>query len=395
MKKISVKQWRVLIGACLFQCAMVGVLINCSGVLFAQIRGEFGFTMSRVSLYNTIKSVATALAAASMTAWYFRSRKALFLFLNQLITIGSFLLLILGANGPLWYVSAALCGISCCIMNVAIPMTLDQWFPENAGTATGIAMAFSGISGAICNPLCAKLISSVGWQGAIYVLGGLMLALTIPGVLLMFHDEAPKAAAIPRKRTASESRAKGKWGVVLLVTVVLLGGSLGVTLAVNMMSIFVQSLGYSLAVGATMTTMVMIGNVGTKFLYGAMCDKIGAWRATQFCLLLEAVALLCYLLLPGCLWLLYIVSLFYGCTYALSVVGLSRAVITAYGEESSRYLGVHTSLNSAIMAGASLLVGIMVDHFGGFRSVLVLILVTVLCSFAAAELLARKTKKET
>ena len=54
MKKISVKQWRVLIGACLFQCAMVGVLINCSGVLFAQIRGEFGFTMSRVSLYNTI-----------------------------------------------------------------------------------------------------------------------------------------------------------------------------------------------------------------------------------------------------------------------------------------------------------------------------------------------------
>ena len=92
--------------------------------------------MSRVSLYNTIKSVATALAAASMTAWYFRSRKALFLFLNQLITIGSFLLLILGANGPLWYVSAALCGISCCIMNVAVPMTLDQWFPENAGTAT-------------------------------------------------------------------------------------------------------------------------------------------------------------------------------------------------------------------------------------------------------------------
>lgn len=79
MKKISVKQWRVLIGACLFQCAMVGVLINCSGVLFAQIRGEFGFTMSRVSVYNTIKSVATALAAASMTAWYFRSRKALFL----------------------------------------------------------------------------------------------------------------------------------------------------------------------------------------------------------------------------------------------------------------------------------------------------------------------------
>lgn len=394
MKNMTVKQWRVLIGACLFQCAMVGVLINCSGVLFAQIRGEFGFTMSRVSLYNTIKSVATALAAASITAWYFRSKKAVFLFVNQLITVGAFLLLILGADGPVWFVSAALCGFTGCIMNVAAPMTLNQWFPENPGTATGIAMAFSGISGAICNPLCARLIGSVGWHGAIYVLGGVMLALTIPGLLLMFHDEAPNPVAMPPKKAGRrEGKGKAKRGTVILVTILLLGGSLGVTLAVNM-SIFIQSLGYSLAVGAAMTTMVMIGNVGTKFLYGAMCDKIGVWRATQCCLLLEAAALLCYLFLPGCLWLLYVVSLLYGCTYALSVVGLSRSVVTAYGAESGRYLGVHTSIHSAIMAGASLLVGVMVDRFGGFRPVLALTLAVVICSFTAAELLIRISNRK-
>ena len=389
MKNITAKQWRVLIGACLFQCAMVGVLINCSGVLFAQIRGEFGFTMSRVSLYNTIKGVATALAAASITAWYFRSQKAVFLFINQLITVGAFLLLILGADGPLWFVSAGLCGLSSCIMNVAVPMTLNQWFPDNPGTATGIAMAFSGISGAVCNPLCARLISSVGWHGAIYVLGGVMLALTIPGLLLMFHDKAPgPIIKPPAKASVRKGNSHIKWRTVVLVTVLLLGGSLGVTLAVNM-SIFIQSLGYSLTVGAAMTTMVMMGNVGTKFLYGAMCDRIGVWRATQCCLLLEAAALLCYLFLPGCLWLLYIVSLLYGCTYALSVVGLSRAVVTAYGAESGRFLGIHTSLHSAIMAGASLLVGVIVDRFGGFRPVLALTLAVVICSFAAAELLKR------
>ena len=66
----------VLIGACLFQCAMIGVLINCTGVLFAQIRHEFGFTMSKVSVYNTLKSVTSALAAASVTAFFFKSNKA-------------------------------------------------------------------------------------------------------------------------------------------------------------------------------------------------------------------------------------------------------------------------------------------------------------------------------
>ena len=336
MKNISAKQWRVLIGACLFQCAMMGVLINCSGVLFAQIRGEFGFTMSRISLYNTIKSVATAFAAASIPAWYFRSKKALFLLRDQLFTVGAVLLRVFGANTPLWYVSAAICGLTGSIMNVAIPMTLNQWFPGNAGTATGIAMAFSGIGGAVFNPLCAKLIGAIGWQGAIYVLGGIMIFLTIPGVLLMFHDEAPNPIVLtPKKAKAQKGISKDKRGTMILVTVCLFGGSLGCTLAVNL-SIFIQSLGYSLAVGATMTTMVMVGNVCTKFLYGALCDKLGVWRATQVCLLLESAALVCYLLLPGQLWLLYIVSLLYGCTYALSAVGLSRAVVTAYGAESSK-----------------------------------------------------------
>ena len=44
------------------------------------------------------------------------------------------------------------------------------------------------------------------------------------------------------------------------------------------------------------------------------------------------------------------------------------------------------------MAGASLLVGMLVDRFGGFRPVLLLTLAVAAGSITAAELLRRKQK---
>lgn len=388
-KKFSAQQIAVLIGACLYQCAMIGILLNCSGVLFAQIRQELGFTMSKVSVYNTMKSVTTALAAASVTALYFKSRKPIFLLLNQLLTISGFLLLTVGAEGPLWYASAVICGLSGCVGSVAIPMLLTLWFPDNSGTATGIAMSFSGIGGAICNPLCARLINSMGWRSAIYVLSAVTLTLTIPGLLLMFQRPVTEGN-VPEKKRIESSSGHMKVGTVVLVAVALIGGSLGVTFAVNI-SMFAQSIGYSLAVGASMTTMIMIGNVCSKFLYGLFCDKVGVWKATVGALAVAMAALLCYLFASGQTVALFAASLLYGCVYALSVVGISRCCIAAYGQqESKRYLGVHTCINSVVMAGASLLVGVLVDGFGSFTPVLLTVFGCMLCSMAACLILNKR-----
>ena len=161
-RKYTSQQMSVLLGACLLQCAMIGVLINCSGVLFAQIRQKFGFSLSRISAYNTIKSVTGTIVAAYITELFFKTNKACFLLVNQLITLLSFVLIILDAGGWLWYAAAVISGISMCVSSVAIPSVLGQWFHKRAGTVTGIAMAFSGIGGAICNPICARLISLFG-----------------------------------------------------------------------------------------------------------------------------------------------------------------------------------------------------------------------------------------
>ena len=384
-KKYSKDQIMVLIGACLFQCAMIGVLINCSGVLFAQIRQEMGFSMSKISVYNTIKSVATAASAAYVTALFFRANKARFLLVNQLAIIAGFLLIIFDAEGIFWYASAVLIGVASCIGSVAVPMLLSQWFPGNAGTATGIAMAFSGIGGALCNPLCARLITARGWKWAIVLLGLIMIAMTVPGLYLMFRKPVPEeAAAAKKEETTALKTGRGNFTAVLLVCLTLLGGGMGVTFAINI-SMYAQSIGYSLAVGASLTTMIMLGNVGSKFIYGLLCDRIGVWKATMLTLAAAIASLGCFLLAQNQLAVLMGAALLYGGVYALAMVAISRCCISAYGQqESKHYLGIHTCVNSVVMAGASLLLGFLVDYTNGFTAVLLVTLGAMVCSLAAA-----------
>lgn len=394
-ERYSKDQILVLIGACLFQGAMLGVLVNCTGVLFAQIRHELGFSMSRISVYNTIKCVATALAAAYITARYFKSNKKRFLLLNQLVLIASYFLIAWDAAGVTWYISAIVGGVASCMSNLAVPMVLSRWFPKNPGSAAGLAMSFSGISGAVCNPLCAKLIEWMGWRGSVYVLGFVMIAMTLPGLYLMFRKDAPTAEAEKKQEQAAESaRKRAGMGKIILLCFVFAGGSIGVQFAVNV-SMFAQSIGYTLAVGASLTTMVMIGNVCGKFIYGLCCDRIGTWKATSLGFGTVAISLLGFLLCPGQLPVLYISALIYGFVYALAVVAITRCCISTYGEqESKHYLGIHTSINSVLMAGTSLLVGILFDRAQSFTPVLILFLAVELCALAATFLISSALKKE-
>lgn len=385
----------VLIGCCLFQCAMIGILINCTGVLFAQIRAELGFSMSRVSLYNTLKSVSTSLSAGVITAIFFKANKARFLLLNQCAIVLSFLLIIWGAEGPLWYLSAIINGAAFCIANIAVPMLLGRWFPEHSGAVTGIAMAFSGIGGAVCNPVCAALIQNLGWQWTIVVLGIITMAMTIPGMYLMFHYRAPVVQAEHASAGQnSQEQDRAPLSTVILVCITLVGGFVSVAFALNI-SMYAQSIGYSLSVGASLTTMVMIGNVASKFIYGVLCDRFGTWKATMAVLAVVAASLLCFLFVQQQIVMLFVASLLYGCVYALTVVAISRCCNSAYPPEAQkRYLGLHTSINNAVMAGASLLVGVLYDQAQSFSPVLYLTLVMVICSFAAASYLAFQTKNK-
>lgn len=364
------------------QCAMMGILVNCSGVLFAQIRLDTGIHMTEISAYNTLKSVTGTLLCAPVAGLFFRKNKALALLINQALMCISYLLMTVHPGGLIWYMSSILAGVSGCLGIVAIPSILSQVFPESPGTPTGFAMAFSGIGGAIFNPLCARLVTDIGWRAAIWILCLADMFFAITGIQLIgsVGTEQPNSNISQKNNFQCGGY---DWKRCILVSIVLIGSSIGLQLAINL-SIFAQSIGYSLQVGATLTTMLMLGNVTGKFVYGYLSDRIGVWKTTAIGLTCVLIGALLFLLQSEHLGILHFAALLFGNIYALSTISISRCCMAAYGEvQFSRYIGIHSGINQAVMAAASIAAGVILDESGSFSSILVFILIAAVPSFVS------------
>ena len=396
--KFSKQQWMVLIGACLFQCALIGVLVNSTGVLLAQIRTEFGFALTRVSAFNTVKSVVCALGGVALTSLFFKSKKWVFMLCNILLTILSYCLLVFDAeNQFIWYTAAVLNGFNACTVTVMVPYILNQWFPENAGTVTGFSVAFSGIGGIVFNPITAELIGCFGWRWTILILSTVTIILGVTAILLLFHNAA-QGSRTEAKQTDAAEFSETVTNELPLKRIILCALALGAGCFVMQFSqyitIFAQSIGYTLQVGAALTSLVMIGNVGGKLLFGLICDKIGTYKAMVFAMAAVATASLLYAVFNRFLPVLYIASILYGMVYSLVMISPSRCCIQTYGAEGvKKYMGIHTSVNGIIQTVSSMSVGILYDATGGFEAELIIGLVFLGIFSIAALLLCKMGKR--
>lgn len=201
--KYGKRQWKALIGACLLQCAMLGILVNCTGVFLAQLRMENGIPMTEISAYNTLKGIVGALLSALVTGLFFKRNQKYALIINQTVMCIGYLLMVFQPYGMAWYISAAVVGVSGCLGVVAVPSMLSRVFPQRSGTPTGIAMAFSGIGGAVFNPLTARLIAAAGLRRAMAILCLVDLLFTLVGALLLFPGG---------KKDTAETVRTVKWG---------------------------------------------------------------------------------------------------------------------------------------------------------------------------------------
>lgn len=399
LKKFTKDQILVLIGACLSQCALLGILVNCVSVLLAAVQNDMGMAMTQISSYHTLKSLATAASAAFLSALFFRMNKGVFMGLCIGGVVLGHLLLVINPTGILWWVSALVIGVSFSTCGICVPVILGQWFPKNAGFATGIALAFSGIGGVLFNPIASKLITAYGWRSAIVIMSIVTAAIAIPGVVLAFgkkppvtEEEAPAAAKQMQQSTRTgvdESLAKKLFPLCQLS---LASGTI-VVMFYNYISSYATGLGYSLEVGATMASMVMAGNVLGKLIFGAACDKFGVWKSMQVNFLVLVGSMLCFLLLDNMLPALYLASLLLGSVYGINMIAVSRGCVQAYGQEGSKkYIGTHTAINSGLGTACSFLVGPLYDATGSFTALLIINVVMLVLSFTSVTAIRKLTK---
>lgn len=68
----SPKAWAVLAGMVLIQAGMMGVIINCTGIVFSAVLEDCGFRAGDLSVYYTIRALASAAVVGVTSRLFFR-----------------------------------------------------------------------------------------------------------------------------------------------------------------------------------------------------------------------------------------------------------------------------------------------------------------------------------
>lgn len=388
---------RAIAGASLLQCALIGILVNTSGTLFSPIVAEYGFAMTRLSAFNIIKSAAGALTGAAATALMYRSDLRKYMLGVVAVICAGFVMLTVGANTVLWYIAPALVSFSSTVGIIAVPYILGQRLSKGAGSATGFAMAFSGVGGVVFNPIAAFLIQKTGWRVTTLILCAVTMAFALAGLWLLFGKEkaSDRADAVSTKKTDRKEKIdSGMRMRFVLCTLSLLCGTV-CTAFVPFVNLYAESLGYSAVVAATVASAVMAGNIGGKLLFGVLCDVVGTWKAMLASGVCVFAGLLGMMLFSKALGLLLVCAALFGMSYSLATIAVSKCAQAAYGTElAKRFTGTHTGITCAAGAVGSLGIGVIHDATASFVPVIGIIAAVVAVSFAATWITKNQVEKK-
>jgi MFS family permease len=263
-----------------FTMAMAGFAFG--GMLMGWLLDRFGILMPVVC-------GAIALAAGYVGSGYAPSL-AWFAFSHALIGVGSSATL-----GPLM-------------------ADISHWFDRRRGIAVAICSAGNYLAGTIWPPIVQYAVADAGWRPT-HVGIGLFCAATMLPLALLGLRRAPPAHQITQAGAIAgqAQRSLGLSPTALMVLLCIAG--VGCCVAMSMPQVhlvaYCGELGYGVARGAQMLTVMMAAGIVSRVATGFIADRIGGLPTLLLGSVLQGVALFLYLLFDG-LVSLYIVSALFG-----------------------------------------------------------------------------------
>ena len=375
--------WAVL-AACSAISLGFGMTMNCNGQYYLPVTSELGFGMGAFTLQQTIGGV---LGLASMTMLNkLLDKVPIRLLLSVCLIINLSCLAFMGSFHHLWqwYVFGAIRGIVSPACSLVIPpIILNNWFSKRRGFAIGLAMTFSGIGGAVMNPLLAWIIQNSGWRTA-YVANAAITALIVLPFLLFvvrlkpadkgllpYGEEGPAPAAgetqknpNPEKSVSRDDALHSASFFCLLFVFAATGFLGGYT---QILTAYGVSIGLALAAASIMPSLSMIGNSITKITMGMIDDRFGGRIMISLCLSITMAAMLMLLNGANPAALLFGGAFLSGNFLTLMSVAAPLLVHTIFGSRDYARIFVLLSLsqNFSIATGSSI-IGYLYDYTGSY-----------------------------
>jgi MFS family permease len=256
---------------------------------------------------------------------------------------------------------------------------LNNWFVKKRGFAVGLAMTFSGLGGAVMNPVLAWVIQSFGWRTAYLVNAGITGAIVLPFLIFVLRLRPSDKGLKPygwEEREAAQEALTGEMGVsrdeavhsaafVIMAVIFAATGFLGSY--TQIMTPYGLSLGLAVSAAAILPSLNMICNAVSKLAMGAINDRFGGkvMIYSGLTAVLASMLLLLNGLNPPAG--LYIGAFMAGTFLTVMTVSAPLMVHTIFGARDDSRIYVYLSLGQSLfISSGTTIIGFMYDYTGSY-----------------------------
>ena len=385
-----------------FPCA---IILTCFGIFITPVTQYFGVPKVSFSLVFSVICL-TMMVALPITGRLLKKYS-----MRTILTIDTLLCgLAYGAMGlvqAVWqlYICGIVIGIGLPgLIFLAVPTLIGNWFSKRVGFFTGLCFAFTGIGGALFNPIGSTLIASGsdGWRMCYFIFAAIILACTLPFTFFVVRDKPSDLGLLPmgsgekNVEASASTDTKTDTATVSVHTQSSLDDGISAHKALQMPSFFMIGAFYALitlnqqisqffpsyaatfsatapeiaAAGGLIAGAVMVGQAVGKVVLGALNDT--SERIACF------VGVLCGVVGLVLLWLkitalpvMLLGAALFGVVYAMTTVETPILVRAVFGNKDYTVIYSRIAIVSSLMSAIALVVwSLIVDGSAGGYDIL-------------------------
>ena len=385
--------WFVLVAACIIMGVTMGIAGQSAGIFFTPVGEELGFGRGPLALYLTIQAVFTLLALPIAGRIIPKANFKLTQTAAAVAILLGFMAMSQYQSLTGWYVSGAVIGIALGFTAfLSVPVMLSNWFKVKTGLVIGIAMAFTGVGGAVFNMTGTMLITKYGWRYGYFGLGLIGLVVLLPCTLFLVsfkpedkglspygEEQKPQEGNPSQRQTAAAMVGVGVKEAIKTPSFWLIIATAALLAAVGMFAQhlpgFVQSIGLSAATGGALISILMLVSILSKVLLGALNDKWGIAKASTLAILISICGMGAFLIAGNDMFLLYAGTILYGIGVSASAIEPPLMVRQVFGAKDYSSIFSYAVMALNLFAGVGVTVyGFMFDRFGSYTPTIIMMI---------------------
>ena len=350
-------------------------------VALKPLAADFGWPRSVPSLAFSLQFVGGGLGGILMGYWMDRAGAGRPALLGAvMLGVGTMLASRIESQWELYLIYGVMLGfLGQSTLFTPLMANVTLWFRDKRGMALGIVASGQSVAGVVWPPVFRYFNDTVGWRETFFWYGVLALVTMVPLSLVLRRRpampelEAPAGEPRPEAQAARAKPRLAAFGGItprrlqLSLMAAIVGCCVAMSLPLGHIVAHTSDLGFPLARGAEMLSLILGGSLLTRVFGGSMIiDRFGGLHSLLVFSSLQAVGLALYGLVDGLMGL-YLVSFLFGLGYGginLCYPSIIRDFLPA--SETGRRMGLVTLFGALGMAIGGWLGGFVFDLTGAY-----------------------------